>query len=141
MLDKEDVKKTMLFFMETHGHTHYVLVKDNVGDEDEQRIAIEDIHDHFGEKNDMRLYNYFQSLINLCASISMQRNYKCIQALQSVYTLDMVIDCTLNEALPYALRACFARLLIRVHMDKDPLEKLNIPIMTRVWDQVEAEEV
>lgn len=26
-------------------------------------------------------------------------------------------------------------------MDKDPLEKLNIPIMTRVWDDIEKEEI
>jgi len=26
-------------------------------------------------------------------------------------------------------------------MDKDPLEKLNIPIMTRVWDDIEREEI
>jgi hypothetical protein len=26
-------------------------------------------------------------------------------------------------------------------MDKDPLEKLNIPIMTRVWDEIESEQI
>jgi hypothetical protein len=26
-------------------------------------------------------------------------------------------------------------------MDKDPLEKLNIPIMTRVWDEIESEKI
>lgn len=35
----------------------------------------------------------------------------------------MVIDCTLNQKLEYPLRARFARLLITLHMDKDPLEK------------------
>jgi hypothetical protein len=53
----------------------------------------------------------------------------------------MVIDCTLNEKMEYALRARFARLLISLHMDKDPLEQLNIPIMTRVWDEIEGEEI
>lgn len=58
-----------------------------------------------------------------------------------IYTLDVVIACTLNESIPYAMRARFARLLITLHMDKDPLEKLNIPIMTRVWDEIELETV
>ena len=53
----------------------------------------------------------------------------------------MVIDCPLNEKMEYALRARFARLLISLHMDKDPLEQLNIPIMTRVWDEIEGEEI
>lgn len=69
----------------------------------------------------------------------MERNYKCINQLTSIYTLDVVIDCTLNPNIPFAMRARFARLLITLHMDKDPLEKLNIPIMTRVWDEIEAE--
>ena len=50
----------------------------------------------------------------------------------------MVIDCTLSEKIEYSLRARFAKLLITLHMDKDPLEKLNIPIMTRVWDEIES---
>lgn len=71
----------------------------------------------------------------------MERNYKCINQLSSIYTREMVIDCTLNEKMEYALRARFARLLISLHMDKDPLEQLNIPIMTRVWDEIEGEEI
>jgi hypothetical protein len=75
------------------------------------------------------------------ASICMERNYKCINKLVDIYSLDLVINCTLNNNLQYALRARFARLLITLHMDKDPLEKLNIPIMTRVWDDIEKEEI
>jgi len=87
------------------------------------------------------LYNYFQSLINLMANVCMERNYKGINALTSIYTLDMVIDCTLSEKIPFALRAKFARLLVSLHMDKDPLEALNVPILTRVWDDVEKIEL
>lgn len=71
----------------------------------------------------------------------MDRNYKCINALVNIYTLPMVIDCTLNEKIPKALRAKFARLLITLHMDKEPLEKLNIPTMTRVWDDIVEETI
>lgn len=71
----------------------------------------------------------------------MERNYKGINALTSIYTLDMVIDCTLSEKIPFALRAKFARLLVSLHMDKDPLEALNVPILTRVWDDVEKIEL
>jgi hypothetical protein len=71
----------------------------------------------------------------------MERNYKGINALSSIYTQEMVIDCTLSDKIPYALRARFARLLISLHMDKDPLEALNVPIMTRVWDEVDRVEL
>lgn len=75
------------------------------------------------------------------AAICMERNYKCIRELVDIYPLKVVIHCTLSEEIKEAMRARFARLLITLHMDKDPLEKLNIPIMTRVWDDIEKETV
>ena len=66
------------------------------------------------------------------------RNYKSIQALENVFTIDQVIDCVLNEKMPSLLRASFCDLLITLHLDKDPLETLVIPIMTRRWDEIEA---
>jgi hypothetical protein len=75
------------------------------------------------------------------ANVCKERNYKGIKELENFYTLEMVLDCTLSEKIPFAMRAKFARLLISLHMDKDPLEKLNIPIMTRVWDEVEKETI
>ena len=48
-----------------------------------------------------------------------------------------MIDCVLNEKMPSLLRAAFANLLITLHLDKDPLEKLVVPIMTRVWHEIE----
>lgn len=39
--------------------------------------------------------------------------------------------------MPSLLRASFANLLITLHLDKDPLEKLVVPIMTRVWHEIE----
>ena len=86
----------------------------------------------------MRLYNYFQALIRLCASICYQRSYKSILALENIYTIDQVMYCMLCEKIPESMRANFANLLISLHLDKDPLEKLVIPIMTRVWKDVET---
>ena len=76
----------------------------------------------------------------MMASICMVRNYKCIKVLVDIYTIDMVIDCTLDESLKEALRARFARLLITLHLDKDPLEALNVPVMTRVWDDIDNDQ-
>lgn len=39
--------------------------------------------------------------------------------------------------MPSLMRAAFANLLITLHLDKDPLEKLVVPVMTRVWDDIE----
>ena len=69
----------------------------------------------------------------------LQRNYKCIKELEKCYSIDQVIDCVLNPKIPEAMRANFAKLLIHLHLDKDPLEKLVVPIMTRKWNDIEEE--
>ena len=100
-------------------------------------MAIEDLYNFYLEKGDLRLYSYFQALIQLSASICYMRNYISIRDLENVFTLDLVIDCVLNEKINAPLRASFANLLITLHLDKDPLEKLVVPIMTRRWDEIE----
>ena len=100
-------------------------------------MAIEDLYNFYQEKGDLRLYSYFQALIQLSASICYMRNYISIRDLESVFTLDLVIDCVLNEKINAPLRASFANLLITLHLDKDPLEKLVLPVMTRRWDEIE----
>ena len=114
-----------------------VSVRDDMNQDKIQKVAIEDLFSFYQDKGDLRLYNYFQSLIKLSASICFMRNYKSIQALEEVFTIDQVIDCVLNEKMPSLLRASFCDLLITLHLDKDPLETLVVPIMTRVWDDIE----
>lgn len=125
---------------------HYVKIKENevIGSKEaplELKVAIEDLYDLFKEKKDLRLYEYFEALINLMAAICMERNYKCIKILTDFYKPEFVIDCTLNPKLQHSLRAKFAKLLVALHMDKDPLEQLNVPVMTRVWDEIEEKTI
>ena len=67
--------------------THWVLVKlDNNAEKTErvektERIPVEELHNYFLERGDMRIYNYFQALIRLSAAVCLQRNYKCIARL------------------------------------------------------------
>lgn len=41
------------------------------------------------------------------------------------------------EELPYALRSKFTDLLLALHVDKQPLEPLRVPALTRIWDVFE----
>lgn len=123
---------------------HYVIVKNDSGNSDEPKeltIAIEELFSHFEEKNDMRIYNYFQALIRLSASMCLDRNYKCIKELMKIYKIDQVIHSVLNANIENSMRANFAKLLINLHIDKDPLEKLVVPIMTRKWNDIDGGKV
>ena len=70
--------------------THLVeIVDDTIANEPKNiEISVENMFDYFTEKGDLRLYNYFQALIKLSASICLQRSYKSIHFLEKIYKLD-----------------------------------------------------
>ena len=53
-----------------------------------------------------------------------------------MYKLEFVIECFLNEKIEFPLRSNFAKTLVAVHIDKDPLKVVNLPNFTRVWDDI-----
>ena len=104
-------------------------------------VEIEDMKSYFQKENMMRLYNYFESMLQLISRMCLQRNYPGINALQNMYSLDFTIDCFLNEKVEYKVRANLAAILITVHIDKDPLEVVNVPILTRVWQEIASKQI
>lgn len=90
----------------------------------------------FTQKKDVRLYNYFDSMLRLTSLMCLSRNYAGINDIGVLYSLDFVIDCFLNEDIAYSMRSNLAKMLLSVHIDKDPLEMINVPILTRVWSDV-----
>jgi len=90
----------------------------------------------FTQKKDVRLYNYFDSMLRLTSLMCLSRNYAGINDIAVLYSLDFVIDCFLNEDIAYSMRSNLAKMLLSVHIDKDPLEMINVPILTRVWSDV-----
>ena len=61
------------------------------------------------------------------------RNNLAIRALQENYSLDWCLDTFLNEKVPFELRSYMGKLLLSLHIDKDPLQVQSLPTLTRVW--------
>ena len=70
--------------------THLVEIVDDTIEKEPKNIeiSVENMFDYFTEKGDLRLYNYFQALIKLSASICLARSYKSIHFLEKIYKLD-----------------------------------------------------
>lgn len=96
-------------------------------------VDIENMESELTEVGEARLYYYFIAMIDLISLMCLSRNYAGIKDLNSLYPIDFVIDCFLNEKISYPLRSNLAKVLISLHIDKDPLEQINVPILTRVW--------
>lgn len=78
-------------------------------------------------------YGYFLALIDLSAELSLGRNNKALTAMQDMYQFDTVKNIVKSRELPYEMRALFMRILLHMHMDREPLEPIPIPSLTGVW--------
>jgi hypothetical protein len=90
----------------------------------------------FQERGDLTLYSYFEAFINILSQMCIDRNNKGILLLENQYNIDFTLDCFFNQNIPYILRSNFARLLIALHLDKEPMEQLVLPNLTRVWHEI-----
>lgn len=122
--------------MVSKGGSHEIFLKEPDVDNKVMWIRVEDLYEVSSKRDDLRIFNYFKSLINLNAEICLQRNYKGILLLEKLYSLDQVYHCAISATVPLKLRSKFAKLLLHLHIDKDPLEEITVPVLTRVWHEV-----
>jgi len=99
-------------------------------------IMVTNLYDTSLKRDDLRIFYYFKALINLNAEMCLQRNYRGINPLEQLYPVDQVFGCAVNENIHLLLRASFTKLLLHLHIDKDPLENITVPNLARVWPDI-----
>lgn len=80
-------------------------------------------------------------MINLVSLMCQERNYPGIEPCKDRYNLDFLLESFLNENISYPLRTNLAKALDAVHIDKKPLEMINLPVLTRVWNDVKDQKM
>ena len=89
----------------------------------------------------VQLYNYFENIINLASLMCLSRNYAGIKKMENIYQLDFVMSTFLDSRINEKLRSYFGKLLLSLHIDKDPMEPVNVPNLTRVWQEVKNAQI
>lgn len=69
-------------------------------------------------------YGYLLALIELSAELCLGRNAMALEAMQDTYQFDTVKSIIKNPDLSFELRALFLRILLNMHMDREPLEPI-----------------
>lgn len=69
-------------------------------------------------------YGYFLALLDLSAEVCLGRNSKSLNCLQEIYQFDTVKNIVKNRMLPFEMRALFIKILLHIHMDREPLEPI-----------------
>ena len=71
-----------------------------------------------------RLLYYYKYQLDLFSALCYNRQYIAIRCLSDELTIPLILNCIRDKQLPSILRASFVKLLLHVHVDCSPQEKV-----------------